>query len=281
MKLFKNDNKLLILHSPTAHIYNITDSLPNHTIKKVILNSHRVVILTTTNLYYLFHPQDNFQLVDLTDGINRITKVDSINYITNVFDNDNSIGILTNNAPYRCKVNEDGTHYRTDVAFYYINSNIIAVSSEYFGYVYINDKQEYVMKQYTRRALEKPHDHCTVCEFKEIYCHHKFPSLCIKMQYDTLSLDDNYKVTLNKKINGTQNVTISHDTEIIQSHYYIKRLWQYSNTTLDIPWTTTSHKLFDKYTKKYIKIILLCYKCSGTKIMIPIVLFYQILQLVL
>ena len=54
MNLLTIDNKLIALWTSSVKVYNITDNLPGQTIRKIITNYNRLVILTTTGLYYLY-----------------------------------------------------------------------------------------------------------------------------------------------------------------------------------------------------------------------------------
>ena len=64
------------------NVFNITDHLDNHTIRKIIFNHFRCAILTSTKLYYLNYGNNGFKLIDVTENIAPRVNISDIKFIT-------------------------------------------------------------------------------------------------------------------------------------------------------------------------------------------------------
>ena len=338
------DNKLMAIRWIPFGIYNISNHLSNHIIKKIIFNKNRFAILTTTHLYCLYsqvrptHPKsspnfsdelyikDGFDLVDITGYIKSVTSIDDIKFITNTSSYSHNICIITH----------------TNLSFMYEfkhglsigqlpsiqHGDILAVSDNDMGYIYQNNSK-YTVGYYTSTQLfAKNIQVCTLTElptkfmtpeimlfgnqlveysrdtstnnktkttYKNIshiynkkyvvkdnliynyksaiicdYGHHK------TNWYTVLDINDEHKIVLTayNKPNVVEYIMDSEDCcitkqQIATSHYYTENLGQYSNNTWNIRFTKETCYLFDKYTKVFVKHILMCHKYGNLRQWIP------------
>lgn len=70
-------------------------------------------------------------------------------------------------------------------------------------------------------------------------------------------------------------------TRIGESYYCTKNFAQYSNDTWNIVWSPTNHKLYDKYSTKIVKLVLVCYKYSKFRKFMSKGVLHMVLQFVL
>ena len=145
MNLLKIDNKLIAVCTKSLTSYNITDNLDGHIIRKIIVNSYRMVILTVTNLYYLY-VTDEFVLVDVTECVFPYIS-GNIQFIVNYDAIFNNIVIITDDdVVYVC---ETYIHKVTPMKLIskLEGKQIVAVSNKQFSYIYkCNDG--YIMDRY-------------------------------------------------------------------------------------------------------------------------------------
>ena len=140
--LLRIDNKFVIVTFEPFTILNISDLLVNHTIRKIVFNDYRVVILTTTNLYYLvFKSKDSVddikdhKLVDITENIKQTVNVNDILFVTNSYDATNNIGIIvTNGKLYFCQI-DDHRFVAITCVNTFKNNDVVAISDKGFGYI--------------------------------------------------------------------------------------------------------------------------------------------------
>ena len=149
MNLLKIDNKLIALHLKSTTIYNITDNLTGHTIRKIICSADRFVILTATKLYYLYYNKHKFTLVDVTDAVTSTVDISDIKFITNTSTRlYYHFGIITySNKGFICKIKEFIIKSINHV-FSLDNKNVVAVSNREFGYICDSGNGEYVVEYY-------------------------------------------------------------------------------------------------------------------------------------
>ena len=210
MKLLKIDNKLLALYPESATIYNITDNLANHNIRRIISNSHRFVILTSTNLFYLYHTKQNYILNDITENVSRVVNIRNIKFVVNGSNpmyNPNNIGIITDtNRVFMVNVEIDtiiSCTHRLD----FDSKNIMAVSSNYFGYIYANDNDEYVFENYASNSIVRH-----ISTIKELPTQFIGPT---RFLHDGNLMENNYF--------GDSVNTISSNIHLLYNyHYYTK-----------------------------------------------------------
>ena len=95
-----------------------------------------------------------------------------------------------------------------------------------------------------------------------------------------IDYNDYYLIILNKQINKleyhTNNTTIQR--RIDNSHYHTENLLQYINYNWNIRWTINNHHTFDKYTDKFVKVILKCCRYSVYRKYIPRGVLFMIIQ---
>ena len=150
MNLLKIDNKLIALHLDSHDIYNITDNLSKHTIRKIVFDRKRFVILTVTNLYYLYYHKYKFTLIDVTDDVITTVDIGDIKFVTNSYytQSNHHFGIITySNKAFMCKVKKH-IFGSIDFAFSLDNKNVVAITDEQFGYIHDTGNGEYVVECY-------------------------------------------------------------------------------------------------------------------------------------
>ena len=331
--ILKIDHKLIAVQLRSFHMFNITDNLVGHTIRKITFDHKRIVILTTTNLYYLCVEEEKFKLVDITPSVTPKVNICDIKFVTGSHNQCNNIGIFTNlgevfiyNFGY---VNKKTIEYLLQLE----NKDVIAVSNEDMGYIY-RDDNKYVV-EYIGYSKEVN----TVCTLDEmpslfispkrfmygtsilnyregiatkpiieqenvshIYNEHyygKDGSIYCMWDISSESVDvfsniiDNYTmincISSSKIVSIDNNKTkiVKHvDTNMMQqqiaiSYYYVENLHQYSNDTWNAGWIVTNYHLYDKYSDKLVRLILLCYKYSNLRQWIPKGVMLLILQFAL
>ena len=155
MKLLKVDNKLIALHLASATTYTITDHIDEHNIKKITFTRSRFVILTSSQLYYLYRSQDGFKLYDLTDNIKRAVNVSDVKFVTSVHSEywPSEIGIITTSGKvYVCTFSVN-LYRKIECVGSLGNKNVVAISDNNLGYIYDNGRGGYV-KGYLNNASQ-------------------------------------------------------------------------------------------------------------------------------
>ena len=97
-----------------------------------------------------------------------------------------------------------------------------------------------------------------------------------------IDYDDKYMIILNKQTNKLEH-HINKKGTLIQNHidnsyYYTENLLQYINNNWLVKWTSTNHHTFDKYTDKFVKVILKCCRYSVYRKYIPKGVLFMIIQ---
>ena len=67
---------------------------------------------------------------------------------------------------------------------------------------------------------------------------------------------------------------------IAKSYFCADGIGQYSNNTIDVAWSIDNHHMFDKYVRRIVKYVMLCYKCSVIQRFTPKGVLFMILQYV-
>ena len=328
MKLLKIDNKLVSLHLASANTYNITDNVPNHTIKQIVFYDYRFVILTTTKLYNLVYTYNNFKLIDLTDHLK--INIDEIKFVVNSYSvcfHPHYIGIITHNDVLICKTKKCGMFRELKLLSKDVG-NVVAVSNKFFGLICkINDGEYNIIKcdincelntLYTLNKL--PTTFLSPCLFLydnklQIYCdtsnllsttHDNISYMYNNYYYYTndglihgtsnhdinygrhvtkkrmvVDININHRIVLNLRTNTVEYKRESSSTNIGQSYYYTESLGQYNNVGCNVMWSPRNHHMFDKYTGKFVKILLLCDKYGNLRKWIPKGILYLIIGLTL
>ena len=75
-----------------------------------------------------------------------------------------------------------------------------------------------------------------------------------------------------------KNTTIE---QIAIAHYHVENYDQYDNKAWNVTWCPSTNHLFDKYTNKFIKTILICYKYAKITKWIPKVVLWMIISFAL
>ena len=231
------DNKLLALRLNAFAIFNITDSLPNHTIRKIIYNNDRFIILTTTKLFHLYINQ-GFKLKNLTNKINTMVDINSIKFISNSYfscRSNNDFAIYLNDGTiYICKISyrifDEITKYKQ-----LNNIDIIAIPNEEFGYIH-KDGNKYIIEQFNNCGYNKK-----VCSLDALPTNFMTPSefLCDGQLMD-------YKF---KRPNDPPYIVNTKVEHIYNKYYYTKNNTIYRiNTELSYGnHETDSHKVITIY----------------------------------
>ena len=318
MKLLKIDHKLLVLHLATATTYNITDNLTiNNTIKQIIGDYDRFAILTPTHVYYLHHDND-FKLVDITEEIKWKILIGNIKFIVGA-DNRRidrcDIGIITNsNECFLCKIK--GNTFKSIKYIFKPEHNIVAVSSDLFGYVYKldnntkknlqmvstninNDDNKYVVGEYDYYG--EIYEYCIIDGLPTTFMspqefilngylvYYDWDIGLYKKRFNSLHVDnyfsDNYKIVLNDQTKVVEYHAICKTSTIIHhigySYYHVDNLEQYNNVSIRIDWTPGNHHLFDRYSNKFVINVLLCDKYGKLRKWIPKGILYVVIKFAL
>ena len=324
MNLLKIDNKLVALSTKSSQVYNITDNLIKHTIRKVILNNDRLAILTTTNLYYLYK-LDDFILVDITDSLKSMVDINDIKFIVNHSAGCNNINIITTcDRVFTCNVKD---HKVTKVKnVFKLHDDVIAVSDQGFGYIYMDYVKRYVVEEctsdnmlvqtctltrlpsnfitpytfvYGKALIKNDPPKSSLIKAKNIHCaYNEYYYTKDNLVYTTDNNDwlkcyGNHKTDKHKYLNVRyfykvsldicrKIVTFIHDddgiiNDIAKYHYCAKNLGKYSNDTIGVVWSMGNHCMFDKYTRRIIGFVMLCYKHSVNKMFVPKGVLFMIL----
>ena len=150
MKLLKIDNKLVALNVQPFEVFNITDNLVGHTVKKITFSQHKYAILTLTNIYYL-HYKCGFELVDITSNIEPHIKISDIKFVTDTNFSATDpyyIGIITiTNGIVMYNIERKQLRL-LNANYQEKNHDIVAVSASYFCYIY-KDGNKYIATEYT------------------------------------------------------------------------------------------------------------------------------------
>ena len=101
--------------------------------------------------------------------------------------------------------------------------------------------------------------------------------------HTSINYDDNNIIILDKQTNKVEHhINMSDNTtmqrHIDNSYYYTENLLQYINYNWNISWTSTNHHTFDKYTDKFVKVILKCCRYSVYRKYIPKGVLFIIIQ---
>ena len=159
--LLKIDNKLLAVQLDPFMICNISNHLHDHTIRKIIYNCDRFIILTITKLFYLYRVRDQgFKFIDITDNVSISVNICDIKFVSNSYDTDNGIVMFTNNCKaydYDLVLTNDGISSSDHAVLNLKNKHILAASDDETGYIYKRDNK-YVI------------EHCTKYEDNRVIC---------------------------------------------------------------------------------------------------------------
>ena len=183
MKLLKVDNKLIALHLKSANVYNITDNV-NYSIKQIIFNKYRFVILTSTKLYILGRKQNNFNLVDLTDDINPTTNINNIKFVANSHEKYNHLYyfaiITTSNNLFVCRIQKYSGKFKSmELKLKNDGKDIVAVSNINLGYIYKQSDGTYNVAEYSHIVDEL----CTIPTLPTNYVYQHMFLFGTKLQY--------------------------------------------------------------------------------------------------
>ena len=156
--LLSIDNKLVAIQMNPLDTFNITDYLVNHTIRKIIFNYERFVILTSTSLFVLHHLDEpsNFYIIDITSqvtsGIN--LGINNIKFISNLYDYDNRIMILTDtNMMFLYKIKNHKVKWYKSISDFSVD-DIVQISSNEAGFV-VKDNGDYSIFTYQHSLLHR------------------------------------------------------------------------------------------------------------------------------
>lgn len=135
LALLQIDNKLIAIQMKPFLMFNITGHVVNHVIRKITFNCKRIIILTTTSLYYLYVVDQKFKLIDITESVTSSVPINDITFVSNSYETLEGIGIFTNNGRiFVCNI-EYGKVIKCTYLCTLTNKNIETVSNEDMGYI--------------------------------------------------------------------------------------------------------------------------------------------------
>ena len=141
MNLLQIDHNLFVIHSETNKIFNITDNLVGNIIRKIIFGKTKVVILTSTKVYYIFFNEKhyNFEIIDLTCNITKFISINNIKFIGNTYLDSGDFHMVTyDNKIFCCYMHKKKFCGVGSVQYEFVDFskfNIVAVSSENFSII--------------------------------------------------------------------------------------------------------------------------------------------------
>ena len=298
MNLLRIDHNLLILHLETNTVFNITDNIAGDTIRKIIFSNTKIVILTSTQLYYiLFNKRHiNFEITDFTNDITKFISISNIKFIGNIcLESDNFHIITHDNKIFNCSIWGSKFHHMRQIQYECANEediNVVAVSSGIFGIIYENklynathDKKNYNVGYFKYGCIQilhglinipqqftSPHQFTESSSLREIVPKMLDSGVITHINdHQTILLDTTREIVYVNTKQGLLRHCIGH------SYFHTENLLQYTNTEYDIIWTPDCHQTFGKYTDKLVRYILLCYrKCKYTKYVPRKLLFYML-----
>ena len=299
MNLLQVDHHLLIFHQKTGKVYDITNS-PINNIRNIIFDNNRVIILTSTKLYYLYFNLilNIFEVFDMTSDI--ILKV-SINDIKFISGEDTlhhnkevlrcGFHIITqNNEIFHAVMYDHIFGWLSREHYAYTGNegvNILMAASRNFGIIYKSEDKyragymgdngitaSFTINELPKQFITLPilyklsrvtNNQQITCDVKETIDH---TIITIIDKHERILLNKSQEVIY---VNAKQYVS----THIGYSYYHTENLLQYTNRRLNVTWTPGDHHLFGKYVDKYVTTVLLCYKkCNYIKYLPRQVLFY-------
>ena len=99
-------------------------------------------------------------------------------------------------------------------------------------------------------------------------------------EHKVLNIGSNFKIVLDigqqvHTISCSNNETI----KIVADCYYsAAHIGQYNNITYGVMWSTSNHSIFDKYVRRIVRFVMMCYKYSMTKQFIPKGVLFMIIK---
>lgn len=147
INLLHNDGQLLATKIIPFTIYNITNQLDGHIIKKIIYNNDRLIILTKTKLYNLYFVETDFQLDDITDDVNQSVNIDDIINVN-----------MDDYGDHFCIVTQTNLVFLVTFEMHNLKSinsmlngpigNIVATSNKIMGLLFEQDDGSYLVAQF-------------------------------------------------------------------------------------------------------------------------------------
>ena len=333
MELLSIDNKLVVLLTNNMIPIDITQHIPKNSIKKIILNDTRLIILTMDTIYRCYYDERNnmFVIENITPyiGIFRagLFSVKNIKFVANGFNDskENFVIIFDDNHIMDCEFDEPTKI--TCAGMKFVNVDVIGVVDDnspcivikntledYYAVIklinissnigicklnYIPDLVPTVTTTLNNKTLTfhgafncetdttiNDVTHVTnkyYVKDNNVYSindHKLLSNSCNNDKSRLVTLGDDYQVNLSKLTKELISTKSNTTDKLSDVHYCVDVLGQYSNTSFDVTWSPNNHHHFDKYTDKFIRWVILCYKQSNSKRYFPTPILYSIIQLV-
>ena len=205
MELLSIDNKLVALNTDNMAIIDITDHIPKSSIRQIILDDIRLIILTTDAIHCCYYDEhdDEFVIEDITS----LHTIFQIKFIANGFDNlsrDDFIVIFDDDAIIECSVGKSSYH-----VIRFANSDIVGVTD---GVCPCLVARHTIDNCYNIKALVSVVDTTLVCKLDDL------PDL---FPTETATYADGL-LTLYKNININPIKEEIDDVTHVTNKYYVK-----------------------------------------------------------